>query len=85
MADTVDVRFKFTFNDERVLEIQTKLTENDRRNAGSSIEATMRSGYVAIELDGKLQIIPTHNLQTLEISPSPHVLLANCISGAKRV
>ena len=55
------------------------------RNAASRIENSMNSNYVGVELDEKLFIIPTHNIQTIEISPAPIDLMPNVITGAKIV
>jgi hypothetical protein len=55
------------------------------RNAGTRIENSLNSNYVGVELDEKLFIIPTHNIQTIEISPAPIDLMPNVITGAKIV
>ena len=53
------------------------------RNAATRIESSLNSNYVGVELDEKLFIIPTHNIQTIEISPAPIDLMTNVITGAK--
>ncbi len=53
------------------------------RNAASRIESSMNSNYVGVELDEKLIIIPTNNIQTIEISPAPLGLMSHVIPGAK--
>jgi hypothetical protein len=53
------------------------------RNAAARIESSLNSNYVGVELDEKLFIIPTHNIQTIEISPAPIDLMPNVITGAK--
>jgi hypothetical protein len=55
------------------------------RNAAARIESSLNSNYVGVELDEKLFIIPTHNIQTIEISPAPIDLMSNVITGAKIV
>ncbi|UCD31359.1 MAG: hypothetical protein JSV38_11205 [Desulfobacterales bacterium] len=53
------------------------------RNAASRIENSMDSNYVGVELDEKLIIIPTSNIQTIEISPVPMGLMAHVVTDAK--
>jgi hypothetical protein len=53
------------------------------RNAASRIENSMNSNYVGVELNEKLIIIPTNNIQTIEFSPTPSGLLSHAIKGAK--
>ena len=55
------------------------------RNAAARIESSLNSNYVGVELDEKLFIIPTHNIQTIEISPAPIDLMPNVITGVKIV
>ena len=62
-----------------------KIEANDdrQRNAGARIEHSMNANYIGVELDGKLVIIPTNNIQKIEISPSPTAMISNIIKGAK--
>ena len=53
------------------------------RNAASRIENSMDSNYVGVELNEKLIIIPTNNIQTIEFSPAPLGLISHVITGAK--
>jgi hypothetical protein len=55
------------------------------RNAAARIESSLNANYVGVELEEKLLIIPTHNIQTIEISPAPIDLMTNVITGAKIV
>jgi hypothetical protein len=58
--------------------------DSDRlRYMGTGIESSMKSNYVGVELDEKLIIIPTSNIQTIEISPAPIKLMTHAIKGAK--
>lgn len=85
MERDIEIRITFKFTDGESLEVKTLISENERRNTGSNIESSMRAGYVALEIEDKLRIIPMHNIQSLEISPSPHVVLAHCIPGVRIV
>ena len=57
--------------------------EDRQRNAGARIEHSMNANYIGVELDGKLVIIPTNNIQKVEISPAPAAIISNIIKGAK--
>ena len=58
-------------------------TEDRQRNAGTRIERSMNASYIGVELDGKLVIIPTNNIQKVEISPAPTVMISNVVKDAK--
>ena len=58
-------------------------TEDRNRNAGSRIERGMNANYIGVELDGKLILIPTSNIQKIEISPAPAAMISHVIKGAK--
>jgi hypothetical protein len=64
-----------------------KIEANDdiQRNAGARIDRGMNANYIGVELDGKLVIIPTNNIQKIEISPAPTAMVSNIIKGAKTV
>ena len=62
---------------------KVEATADRERNAGSRIERSMNANYVGVELDGKLVIIPTNNIQKIEISPAPAALISNVVKGAK--
>lgn len=58
-------------------------TEDRLRNAGTRIERSMNSSYIGVELDKKLTLIPTNNIQTIEISPAPSTIISHVIRDAK--
>ena len=58
-------------------------TEDRKWNAGSRIESGMNANYIGVELDGKLIIIPTNNIQKIEISPAPNTMISHVVKGAK--
>jgi len=62
-----------------------KIEANDdrQRNAGARIDRGMNANYIGVELDGKLVIIPTNNIQKIEISPAPTAMVSNIIEGEK--
>lgn len=60
-------------------------TKDRQRNAGARIEQGMNANYIGVELDGKLIIIPTNNIQKIEISPAPTALISHVVKDAKSV
>jgi len=60
-------------------------TQDRQRNAGARIEQGMNANYIGVELDGKLIIIPTNNIQKIEISPAPTALISHVVKDAKSV
>ena len=58
---------------------------NELRNVGSNLENGLQAKYVGVELDGKLIIIPSHNIRSVEIDPAPGALIAHVIRDAQPV
>jgi len=54
-----------------------------QRNAASRIENAMESKYFGLEMDGKLTLIPMHNIEKVEISPPPRGWIAHVVKDAK--
>ena len=57
--------------------------EDSQRNAGARIERSMAANYIGVELDGELVIIPTNNIQKIEIVPAPTGIISHVVKGAK--
>jgi hypothetical protein len=58
-------------------------TEDKHRNAGTRIERSMDANYIGVELGEKLVVIPTNNIQKVEISPAPAAMISHVVKGAK--
>ena len=55
-----------------------------RRNLASNIEAAMSSSYLGVVLSGKLSLVPTSNLESVELEPiEAMVLLKGVVTDAK--
>jgi hypothetical protein len=67
------------------IEFSIQRSEQELRNTGSNIESSMKANYVGVELDGKLTLIPAHNIARVEISPAPRALIQHVIRDARRV
>jgi hypothetical protein len=64
------VTFKVQADDER------------RRNAAGRLEKAMSSSYVGVKFPDRLVLVPTHNIQSIEISPPPSSLMMNVVNDA---
>ena len=64
---------------------QIERSESERRNMGAAIETALNSNYVGVEVDGKLIIVPTHNIQTISISPAPDMMIKSVVRGARNL
>jgi len=53
------------------------------RNAGTAIESGLAANYLGVVLDGKLVVIPSHQIARIEIDPAPNVLIAHVIKDAE--
>ena len=60
-------------------------TADRQRNAGARIESSMSADYIGVELEGKLVVVPTKNIQKIEISPAPTAIISHVVKGAKLV
>jgi hypothetical protein len=56
---------------------------NRQRNVAASIESSMNSNYIGVELSGKLILVPMHDVHTIEISPAPQVPMAYVVKDAE--
>jgi hypothetical protein len=50
---------------------KVEATDDMLRNAACRLEKAMASSYVGVKLPDKLVLLPTHNIQSIEISPAP--------------
>ena len=55
------------------------------RNIGTNLESSLESRYVGVELNGKLLIVPFHNVRSLEIDPAPSGLIKHVVRDAEPV
>jgi len=60
-------------------------SESERRNIAANIESALSSSYVGVELEGRLLIVPTHNIQFIVISPAPELMVKSVVRGATRL
>ncbi len=56
--------------------------DDRRRNVAGKLEKAMQSSYVGLKLPDKLVLVPTHNIQTIEIIPPPPNIMLNVVNDA---
>lgn len=59
--------------------------DEKRRNFGSRLEKLMSANFLAFDLAGKLNVIPTQSILRIEIEPAPNVLITNTIKDVRPV
>jgi len=57
----------------------------EMRNVGTHLESGLQARYFGVELKGKLTIVPFHNIRSIEIDPTPGVLVTHVLRDAKPV
>jgi hypothetical protein len=65
------------------LRFKLRRTVDDMRNAGAAIENGLAANYLGVVLEGKLIIVPAHQIAGIEIDPAPKVLVAHVIKDAE--
>jgi hypothetical protein len=67
------------------IRLQAELGLDEIRNLGAEIETAMNARYLGVEAEGRLRLIPAHNIREIEIEPAPNVLIAHVIRGGQPV
>lgn len=77
------VQCTISFTDGEQLRVQWDRPEDAAISGSSMIDAALSKESVAIELEGRLVVIPTQNIRTIQISPAPEKLPQTVIRGAR--
>jgi len=83
MAEQMTMRWNLIHGDPIVF--RGEITEERKRNLGAAIERAMAGSYVGVELEGKLTIVPLHNIKTIEIDPAPAILIKSVVVDVEPV
>jgi hypothetical protein len=76
------VRCTISFMDGGQLKFAWERAEDAAIRAGSLVEKLTMSQSLAIELEGRLIIVPTQNVRTIEVLPAPESLPPTAIRNA---
>ncbi len=87
MSDNVLVSMivKFVNGKEERYEFPRQIPEGNEHVLIKRINEALEAKHLIIDLESKVQIIPVHNILSIEISPPPAKLPQNCFRGAKLV
>ena len=67
------------------IRLKGQRSERDLMNFGTRVEHGMEAPFLAFEVDGKLTLVPQHNIASVELSPAPDgLLLKHLIKDVQR-
>lgn len=81
----VDVHCTISFTDGTHLKLVWQRPEESDTRVASMLEELLSNESVALEVEGRLMIIPVSNIKMLEVSPSPEKLPAMVVRDARMV
>ncbi len=55
------------------------------RNVATNLEGGLQARYVGVELNGKLVIVPFHNVRSIDIDPAPSGIVHHVLRDARPV
>jgi hypothetical protein len=64
--------------------IKADLNELQRRNLAQALERAMDSGYLGVDLEDTLTVIPLSNVSTIDVSPAPGGVMRSVARNARR-
>ena len=76
------VNCTISFTDGEQLKIAWAKQQDAALRAGSVVEKIMANQSLAIELEGRLVLIPVQNIRSIEVQPAPDKLPDTVIRGA---
>jgi hypothetical protein len=77
------VRCTISFLDGTQLKVVWEKQDEAALRSASLIEKVLNSESFAIELEGRLVIVPIQNIRTMEVSPAPEKLPQMVVRGAR--
>ena len=79
------VNCTISYTDGEQLKIEWPKQEDASLRVGRVLETILANQSLAIELEGRLVIIPVQNIRTIEVRPAPDKLPETVIRGARIV
>ena len=77
------VNCTISFTDGEQLKIKWAKDEEASPRVGAILESILAKEALAVELEGRLVLIPFQNIRTIEVRPAPEVLPQTVIRGAQ--
>ncbi len=78
-----NVKCTISFLDGTQLKVVWDKREDATMRSASLIEKVLNSESFALELEGRLVIVPIQNVRTIEVRPAPVKLPATVVRGAR--
>lgn len=85
MPNITEFSFKLNLIQGEPISFKVGADEERRRNAVSRLEKAMESSYVGLRLPDRLILVPTQNIQSIEITPPPPHKMGHIIEDATPV
>ncbi len=82
MSNEFEVVFKVNLITGDPITFKVEADDERRRNAASRLEQAMKSSYVGVKFPDKLILVPTNNIQSIEISPPPSSIIMHVVNDA---
>ncbi len=67
------------------IRFKLRRTAAQLRNVATNLEGGLQARYVGVELNGKLVIVPFHNVRSIDIDPAPGGIVQHVLRDAKPV
>ncbi len=85
MAGEYEFTFKVNLIHGESLSFKIGADDERRRNAAGRLERAMQSSYVGVRFPDKLVLVPTHNIQSIEISPPLPSIMVHVVNDATQL
>ena len=82
MSNESEFTFKVNLIKGDSISFKVGADDERRRNAATRLEKAMSSSYVGVKFPDRLIMVPTHNIQSIEISPPPPSVMVHVVNDA---
>jgi len=85
MADSQEMSCKINLIHGDAITFKVEVDDERRRNVAGKLEKAMQSTYVGVQFPERLIVVPTHNIQSIEIMPPPPNVMLNVVNDATAI
>jgi len=85
MADSQEMSCKINLIHGDAITFKVEVDDERRRNVAGKLEKAMQSTYVGVQFPERLIVVPTHNIQSIEIMPPPPNVMLNVVNDATTI
>ena len=82
MSSEYEFTFKVNLIKGDPISFKVGADDERRRNAATRLEKAMGSSYVGVKFPDRLIMVPTHNIQSVEITPPPPSIMVHVVNDA---